>query len=184
MPPTLASVDRPGDVYDVATIGSWTWDANAAGLRWFVDQVVPLLAAGTRVGVAGAGAAEITAGNPNVTYEGRVPDARQFLAKGRVVVVPSVAGAGVQIKSVDAIGTGLPVVGTSLAMRGIDTPPATVQIADEPEGFAQALREQLSSPPDQSDREDAEAWARERRETFTRRMDDALISLSGKPVAA
>ena len=42
--------------FDIATIGSWTWDANAAGLRWFIDRVVPLLPRQVQVGVAGAGA--------------------------------------------------------------------------------------------------------------------------------
>jgi hypothetical protein len=184
MPPALGAIEAPGEIYDVATIGSWTWEANAAGLRWFVDRVVPLLPSGTRVGVAGAGAEEITAGKPGITYEGRVPDATRFLAKSRTIAVPSVAGAGVQIKSVDAIGTQMPVVATSFALRGLEDLPETVKTADEPADFAGAISDQTRTAPSQGDRDRAADWVRGRRNAFEETVAASLESVAGKPVAA
>ncbi|MBW8826761.1 MAG: glycosyltransferase, partial [Acidobacteria bacterium] len=41
---------------DVAILGTWSWGPNAVGLRWFVDEVVPHLAPGRRIDIAGPGA--------------------------------------------------------------------------------------------------------------------------------
>ena len=147
-PPTLERISSATQQFDIGTIGSWTWDANAAGLRWFINEVVPLLPIKTSVAIAGAGGDGITSGRRDVTYLGRVPDAARFLAGTRVIAVPSTAGAGVQIKTVDAIGTGKPVVSTRLALRGIKEPPPTIRVADDPADFASGAGEIPCRAPD------------------------------------
>src|SRR5207237_1376659 len=57
VPPVSASPARPGRLeWDVALLGNWTWEPNARGLRWFADQVLPLISADTTVAIGGAGA--------------------------------------------------------------------------------------------------------------------------------
>jgi hypothetical protein len=181
-PPSLKRTRTADSQYDIATIGSWTWDANAAGLRWFIEKVLPLLPPEISVAVAGAGAEQITADHLNVTYLGRVPDAARFLAASRVIAVPSVAGAGVQIKTVDAIGTGKPVVATELALRGIDGVPPTIEAADEPSEFAAALLKFLDTPPGPKERAAASAWVEERRDAFRTSIAEALAGAKQEPI--
>ena len=76
---------------------------------------------------------------PGIECPGFVEDAATFLGGGRVVAVPAVAGSGIQVKTLDAIAAGRPTVATTLALRGIDSPPATVRVADEPAEMAAAI---------------------------------------------
>lgn len=166
LPPTeVPSATPVAPTRDVVTLGSWTWKANAAGLQWLLDEVVPHLPAGVQIHVGGAGAQELTAGRPRVTYHGRVPDAMEFLRSGRVVAVPSVRGAGVQVKTIDALTTGRPVVATATAMRGVGDPPARTAVVSDCVSFAAALAGALAQP-DIGSTEAAFAWAHARVESF------------------
>src|SRR5436309_39733 len=86
--PSTAAAARSG----IRLIGNWTWGPNATGLRWFADEVVPKLADGLEVVVAGSGA-EWLRERAGIRYAGRVDDADAFLAAARVVAVPARAGA-------------------------------------------------------------------------------------------
>jgi hypothetical protein len=109
-----------------------------------------------------------------VSFDGPVDDATRFLARGRVIAVPAQAGAGVQVKTLDAIATGRPVVATSLALRGLDDLPPTVRVADDPTAFADRLAEAVASEPSASDREAVNAWVDQRRQRFEHDVREAL----------
>jgi hypothetical protein len=174
--PTPIAERPPGDAasYDVGVLGTWTWGPNALGLRWFVDSVVPRLGEGISVAVAGSGAEGILDRCDRVQAVGRVADADLFLASAKVVAVPSTDGAGVQIKTLDAIGTGSPVVATSVAMRGVGDPPATVRVADGPAEFAAAIEAALERPLPAGARAGALEWVRSRRQRFAAAVADEL----------
>ena len=60
-----------------------------------------------------------------------------------LVLLPTTEGHGLSIKTVEAMSTGLPLVATSLAFRGMEINPAhlcNVFIADDPAEFATAVR--------------------------------------------
>jgi polysaccharide biosynthesis protein PslH len=180
VPPTIEPADRPADVRrDVGVLGTWTWDANAIGLRWFIDEVRPLLSRSVNVSVAGTGSERITSG-PNVAGLGRVDDAGAFLRSCRVVAIPSLAGGGLQIKTLDAIAAAGAVVATPTALRGIDHPPPTVRVAEDPPAFAAAIEALLHSPPGPGDQVVARDWVRQRRDLFRSSLDDELASAISK----
>jgi glycosyltransferase involved in cell wall biosynthesis len=164
-----SSLDEPPEPVepscDVALIGTWTWHANAEGLRWFAEEVLPSLGDLT-VEVAGRGGDWLGERHPNVTVRGVVPDAREFMSAARVVAVPSTAGGGVQVKTLDAIACGLPVVATGVATRGLDGLPEWVAVADDPAEFARELRRLAADPEPDRIRAAALAWSRARRERF------------------
>jgi hypothetical protein len=166
-----------GAGYDVGLLGTWTWAANAAGLRWFLDEVRGRLPESVRVGVAGAGAPGDLRGAVGL---GVVPDAGAFLRGSRVVAIPSVAGSGVQVKTLDAIAAGVPVVATSVALRGIPDPPPTVRVADDPREFAAAVSEVLARPDGAGSAaaQAARDWTEARRERFRADVAAAVEELA------
>jgi hypothetical protein len=161
-------------------LGTWAWEANAVGLRWFVQEVVPMLPEGLDIRVAGIGADDTVAGAPSVKAVGRVPDAVEFLRSARVVVIPTQAGGGVQIKSIDAISTGARIVATSLAVRGIGEIPPHVVVVDGEQDFAAAVAGMLAEPPTGAEMEYSHRWATTRAELFAQGVGDAAaVHVSG-----
>jgi glycosyltransferase involved in cell wall biosynthesis len=169
--------------YDVGLIGSWTWRANRAGLDWFVEQVVPQLGAELRIAVAGAGSEQLRGLDPRIEAHGVVPDAREFLARARVAAVPSVQGGGIQVKTLDAIAIGIPVVATPVAVRGLDNLPPTVAVTGEAGEFARELRRLAAAPDRAGLRDRALAWARARRERLESDVAGWAGELAGQEVA-
>lgn len=128
---------QPG--YDAAIIGTWTWQPNIIGLRWFLDHVVPHLPRDFSVRIAGDLPGGIASLHPGVRLMGRVPDATEFLRGGRVVPLFSRAGTGVQLKTIETFELGLPSVATSLSLRGIRECPDNCHVTDNPREFAEAM---------------------------------------------
>jgi len=152
--------------FDVGIIGSWAWKANEEGLRWFLQSVYPHLLAHLSIHVAGRGAEWLIEKYPNIHYRGFVPDAQEFMAQAKVVAIPTLSGGGIQIKTLDAIASGSAIVATPLALRGISEPPKTVQMAQQPEDFANLLVSAVASPSVQQAFEDARNWYCTRRDKF------------------
>ena len=125
---------------------------NAHGLRWFVSEVVPRIRQTCpwfRVRVTGGKVPpEVRSlASPNVVFEGEIADLERFYGGLRVAVAPVLFGAGVKLKTVQALQYGVPIVATSIGAEGIDTAgfPA-IAIADDPEAFALMVIEQLTDP--------------------------------------
>ncbi len=163
--------------YDIGMIGSWIWKPNADGLRYFFDRVYPHLPPYLTIRVAGRGAEWLSGKYANVQYLGFVPDSRQFLAEARVIAIASIRGGGAQLKTLEAIGLGLPLVATPFALRGIASPPTTVQIAESPEQFAADLQTAIAFPVTSSDLESVKAWVQNRRSQFLSSLETALKTL-------
>ena len=178
--PPVAVPELPGPtVHDVVALGGWHWRPNAAGLRWFVGEVVPHLEKRKlNVVVGGASGEEIVGEHPAVKAVGPVPDALEFLQSARLVAVPSTAGAGVQVKTLDAIASGRRVVATTTAMRGIADPPPTVRTEDDPAAFAAAIVDGVESELDRHASDQAREWARERTRRFRSAVREAVEAVA------
>ena len=178
---TIEAPDEPPEPeYDVAAIGMWSWHANAHGLEWFADEVIPRLPDGLTVEIAGRGADWLAGRHPNVRIRGVVPDARDFMTRARVVAVPSTTGGGVQVKTLDAIACGVPVVATPVATRGHDELPGSVAVAGDPAEFAAALARLAADPGRERLRDEALSWSRARRE----RLDANVAAWVGEAAGA
>lgn len=140
-----SGVEEPAPAFDIGLIGTWTWAPNFIGLDWFLREVCPLLPADLTIAVAGRLPAETPPAPANVSYVGRVPDASAFLRSCRILALSSRAGTGVQLKTVEAMGLGLPAVATALSCRGFTELPANFTLADTPAAFAQELVARLAA---------------------------------------
>ena len=121
--------------------------ANYLSVRWFRKNVLPR-APQTPISILG----DIDKGvkrNDRELYEkhrdlfkGRVGDIQAAYADAAVVLLPTTEGHGLSINTVEAMSTGLPLVATSMAFRGMGIDPARLRnvfIADDPIAFATVM---------------------------------------------
>ncbi|WP_157959683.1 glycosyltransferase [Devosia submarina] len=175
--PLLPATRRAEKLFDIGLLGTWSWDVNGRGLEWFVRKVLPLLPAHVSVRIAGRGSEHLPGATPNCIGLGFVPDAAGFVASARVLAIPTITGAGIQLKTIEAIASGTPTVSTSLGLRGLTDLPGYVAAADTPEQFATALMLQLHTG--RQDGTAGRSWAQKRQEAFERHVATALAKLEG-----
>lgn len=118
---------RPSEIR-LGFVGLLAHEPNRRGLRWFVQQVLPMVRRSpgleaTELWVAGGGlpAADIPIlrETPGVDVKGYVDDLAAFYASVDVVVAPLLDGQGAPTKVVEAMGHCRPVVGTTVGLRGL-----------------------------------------------------------------
>ncbi len=121
-------------------LGTLTWEANADGLNWFLDEVWPTIADArpdARFVIGGknppADLLERVAAADRVEAVGFVEDPEEWLARARVVVAPLRFGSGMKLKVVEALMRGVPCVTTTVGAESIDaTDGVELAVADRP----------------------------------------------------
>jgi glycosyltransferase involved in cell wall biosynthesis len=123
--------------------------ANVESVVWFLREVFGR-AGLPRVRIVGSVDAGVRSREPALyravepCFLGRVEDPAAVYASARLVLLPTISGHGLSIKTVEAMASGLPLIATSHAFRGMRADPGAldnVTIADDAESFAKALRE-------------------------------------------
>jgi polysaccharide biosynthesis protein PslH len=159
VPPFAAGADpapghrgpRPGQVLFV---GSLSVPTNEQALLWFLDGAWP------RVRSAVPGATLVVVGRaprgslrrrlaavPGATLHADVADVGPYMDASAVAIAPTVSGSGVNIKLVEYMLAGLPVVSTTAAARPLGLTDGTaLAVADTPADFAVALSGLLTDP--------------------------------------
>jgi glycosyltransferase involved in cell wall biosynthesis len=127
--------------------------ANVESVIWFLREVAGRVSS-VAVKIAGNVDAGVRSRAPDLyrTYKswflGRVEDPGAIYARARLALLPTISGHGLSIKTVEALASGLPLIATSHAFRGMDNDARKlkgVTIADHPRDFADALREAAAS---------------------------------------
>lgn len=154
----------------IGLLGTWSWGPNRRALEWLLSDVVPRLPGTCEVQVAGSGAepalATVRRGAAPVRWLGRIPDIADFYAGIDVVAVPALGGSGVQEKAIEAIATGLPVVATRHALRGLGPGlPDHVHCADSGADFA-ALCATVKAPEPAAAAAQLASWSAGRQRAY------------------
>lgn len=147
-PPTESP--RKGLVF----IGSMDWLPNIDGMRFFVEEVLPLIRLkrpDCALAIVGREPTrEIRAfaeKDPLIEVTGTVPDVRPHLWKSAVSIVPLRIGGGTRMKIYEAMAARVAVVSTTVGAEGLDVhPPNDIRIADDAAGFAAQCLELLDDP--------------------------------------
>ncbi len=113
---------------------------NVIGLRWFFDEVWPLVL-GQRpcvtLDVAGSVDRAFSGSPPGVRFLGLVDDLAAQYARAAVVISPLTFGSGLKIKLVEAMAAGKAIVATRTTLQGVEAEAAeSVLVADEAGAFA------------------------------------------------
>jgi glycosyltransferase involved in cell wall biosynthesis len=171
-PPSEVAAPRSDRPRHIGILGTWTWESNRLGVEWFLREVLPHIDGEYEVVIAGNGlqADQLPA---RVRYLGFVESAEQFYRSSDVIAIPSTAGGGVQEKTIEAIGYGVPVVATDVAVRGIQPCPSHVRVVSTPREFAAACCWRQGFDPLHAQAE-ACAWNGVRRLQYTNAIDKLL----------
>jgi len=168
------------DRRDMGFVAGWAagpTSPNADGLRWFIAEVLPRVTRAlpwVRLRVTGGDVPpEIRAlASPNVIFEGRLADIETFYDELRVAIAPLRFGAGVKLKTVQALQHGVPVVSTKIGAEGVDTRGIPVMdVTEDPDAFAGCVVTLLT---------DSQAW-NERRSAIARLLAAWHEGSSGTP---
>ncbi len=170
--------------YDLALIGTWSWQPNRIGLDWFLSKVVPLLPPGMTIGIAGQLPDAPAIAHPGVRLLGRVPDARAFVESGAVLPLISRGGTGVQLKTIETFELGMPCVATGSSLRGIGTLPGNCAVADDPAEFANLLIDKVAQVRAGNRQRLSGAIFHQAQKDKLLEMLDAGLSRFGKPAIA
>jgi glycosyltransferase involved in cell wall biosynthesis len=152
----LHPVRRSSNSPSILTVGTLFYPPNADGVRWFMQQVFPLVreripdAHLTVVGprpprdLVQAGLSN----RPAITVTGYVPDLGPYFESAALMVVPVRVGSGMRVRILEALARGMPVVTTTTGLEGIDAVNGEhLLVADEPLEFAQAVVQLLGDKP-------------------------------------
>lgn len=158
----ILPVKRTKEPLNLLTIGTLHYPPNADGIRWFVNDVFPLIreaAPDVMLTIIGR--------NPPVDFlnlqkmapdvyhvPGYVPDLTPWFEQAGVVIVPVRVGGGMRVRILEAFARAMPVVTTTIGLEGIEAHHGEhILVADEATKFAdaviqlihnEALRDQLA----------------------------------------
>ncbi len=118
----IAAVAPRPEANRVLMVADYTYEPNANGLRFLLDEVMPRVWAtrpDTVLRLVGRGLADPAPGEPRVQAAGFVEDLNAEYAAASCAVVPLLEGGGTPFKFLEALAHGVPVVATPRAAAGL-----------------------------------------------------------------
>lgn len=144
--PNLYEPDHSNlDFPTVFHLGSMDWQPNQEGLRWFLDEIWPLVTAERpklKMYVAGREMPDwvVSYETNNVHVIGEVADAKDFMREMGILVIPLLSGGGMRVKMIEAMALEKAVVSTPLGAKGVKVKNGKeAMLARSAEDFAQAI---------------------------------------------
>ncbi len=131
-------------------IGALDWMPNLEGLNWFLANVWPKVVAKNpdlEFHIAGRNTPDSIKNirSNNVVIHGEVPNARLFIGRFPLMVVPLFSGSGMRVKILEGMAMSKAVLTTSIGLEGINAENnKNVVLADEAEDFAQSVLNLMS----------------------------------------
>jgi hypothetical protein len=122
------------------------WEANRDGLFWFVEKVWPLVTANLTLDIYGLICGTLIGfETPRIRLMGYSTDLDATYGNIDVAINPVRYGSGLKIKTLEALGHGIPIVATSEGARGLHyLNGKAILIGDEPQTFANHINHLIS----------------------------------------
>jgi polysaccharide biosynthesis protein PslH len=148
----IQPVERHVDSHNILTMGTLYYPPNADGIRWFLQEVLPLVRQkmpDVTLTIVGKNPprdfvqmAEDAGSGVKVT--GFVEELDPYFAKSALMVIPVRAGGGMRVRILEAFARGMPVVTTTVGLEGIEARSGEdVLVADTPSDFAASVTQLL-----------------------------------------
>jgi len=142
------------DPRNVVFTGSMDWLPNEDAIRYYTDQILPLIRRSlpdVTLTVVGRnpypGLIELSQKDRGIVVTGRVEDVRPYMERAAAYVVPLRIGGGTRLKIYEAMAMEKAIVSTSVGAEGLPvTDGKEIFIADTPEQFAAAVVKLLTDP--------------------------------------
>lgn len=142
------------DPHNVVFTGSMDWLPNEDAIRYYIEQVLPLIRSSlpdVTLTVVGRnpypGLVELSRKDTSIVVTGRVEDVRPYMERAAAYVVPLRIGGGTRLKIFEAMAMEKATVSTSVGAEGLPVSDGNeLRIADTPEAFAAAVIELLKNP--------------------------------------
>jgi polysaccharide biosynthesis protein PslH len=141
----LTPTPRQPNAGNILTLGTLSYPPNADGIRWFLNEVFPLIQAqmpDVTLTIVGKDPPrdflQAAAAQPDtIEVTGFVPSLDPYMAEAAVLVVPVRAGSGMRVRLLEAFARAMPTVTTTIGLEGITAEHERhLLIADEPADFA------------------------------------------------
>jgi len=126
-------------------LGSMDWLPNIQGIKWFIEQVLPIILLkrpDMEIRLAGKKMPSwiYKHQSKNLIIDGEVPDAMLYQVDKPILIVPLLSGSGIRVKIIEGLALGKTIVSTSLGAAGIEPGPRNpILIADDAESFAEKI---------------------------------------------
>ncbi len=148
--PSIASA-LPRDNGNRAIFVAGNNAANYISVRWFLKYIIPRVPE-LSISIFGDIADGVKSRDTGLykehrhLFRGRVSEIQSAYADAALILLPTREGHGLSIKTVEALSSGLPIVATSKAFRGMGIDPSKLRnvfIADDASEFAAAMMKRL-----------------------------------------
>jgi glycosyltransferase involved in cell wall biosynthesis len=137
---------------DIFFLGALDWLPNQEGLRWFIEQCLPLVTKelpDVVLHIAGRHmpTSFLELKQKNVKVYGEVENAQVFMQERGLMIVPLLSGGGMRIKIIEAMMMQKAIVSTAIGAEGIDCSDGkNIAIADDASTFSRAIINLLEQP--------------------------------------
>ena len=104
-------------------MGTWNRIENYESLLFFIHTVLPYIKAEDKFIIIGGGMPQSFSketNDPRLDYIGFVDNPYGLISHSKALIAPLFHGAGVKVKTLEALMCGIPVIGTRVAFEGID----------------------------------------------------------------
>lgn len=154
MPIALAEARDQPTSPNVVFLGALNVQTNHDAIVWFLERIWPSIRASVPHAVwRVVGRTPPTwlrdrlSATPGVELHADVPETASYLRDASVAVNPAVSGSGVNIKLVEYLAAGVPVVSTGLGVQGLGMDAGRhAEVADTPAAFAGSVVRLLEDP--------------------------------------
>lgn len=118
----MAIPERTGDYF--CFFAGWNRPENIESLSWFMEQVFPLLSKEAKFVIIGPYLPKETilaiSKNDTIQYLGFLDNPYPVISRAKALVAPLFAGGGVKVKCLESLLCGIPIIGTTVALEGLD----------------------------------------------------------------
>lgn len=144
--PPIPRKRQPNGNLQLGFLADFAWWPNRQSWKWLIDEILPKVRRPVVVHIFGRQSEEMPA-DDRVVAHGFVPELRTVWNQVDIMICPVRAGGGVNIKVAESLYNRMPVLATTLAIRGLDCRPgsglAIIDSAEEWVGFLNSSQADL-----------------------------------------